>query len=317
MLISHVRRIPLFKGFSATALKAVASCIEVQELDEHRLLFRQDQKRDKFFIVLQGAILIERTILGHEEPLAAFKPYDIIGEGALYAPSGKHQHSARALEPHTMVASISVYHLFQLFRKHPETALLLNRSLLAIVNERLGRTNEKLLTLFATSTLTHRFNRASALAHSVTDTLHKLFRVRKALLLSIDAHTNTVIPLSQAGYRRKLPARLSLKADPLLLQLSSNLKPIIITPPLWQKHYENSFYASDNMLIVPLVHQKELLGAIVLTDKTNRHHFGFNNEILLSAIARQLAPALEELSRQEWQKNERLLKAEFIDPFKA
>ncbi len=317
MLVSQLRNIPLFKGFSAAALKTVAAYIQVHELDERRLLFRQDQKRDKLFIVLSGAILIERHLLDHQEPLAAFKPYNVIGEAALFAPSGKHEHSGRALESQTTVASLSVYHLFQLFRRHPETSLLLNRSLLAIINERLSRTNEKLLTLFATSTLIHHFQRQDQLADSVTDTLHKLFRVRKALLLSIDSRAQQAEILSTSGYRRSLSKKISIKADPLLLQLRTTLKPLIITPQKWQKQYQNSVYASQNMLMSPLLHQGELIGVIILTDKINRHHFGFNNEILLSAIARQIAPALEELRLQEWQKNERQLKAEFIDPFRA
>ncbi len=315
MLISELKKIPLFKSLSRQALIQLAGFVKVETYDIHRLVFREGQKRDRLYIVLQGGLLIEKTILGVQEPLAAFKPYEVVGESIFFSAGGTHEHSGRTLETNTQLLEISTYQLAKLFRDQPKAAQDLQQLMLRTITERLSRTNDKLLTLFAISKLPSNIvTREELLTHLLRDLL-KLFRVKHALVARFEPIGRRIYIEYALGYRKTPNKIIRLDQDTLMSLVYSSKKPLIITPENWEKKFNTADYQSKNMLLCPIMSHHQITGCIVLTDKINGHYFSPNNNILLSAIAQQIGPMLDQLTQRELEKNQANLKQTYIEPF--
>jgi CRP-like cAMP-binding protein len=315
MLISDLKKIPLFKPLSRQALIQLAGFVKVEDYDIHRLVFKEGQKRDRLYIVLKGGLMIEKTILGIQEPLAAFKPYEVVGESIFFSAGGTHEHSGRTLQAGTQLLELSTYQLAKLFRDHPRAAQELQQVMLRTVTERLSRTNDKLLTLFAISKLPSNIStREELLTHLLRDLL-KLFRVKRALVARFEPLGRRIYLEQTLGYRQPLQKILKLDQDTLMSLVFSSKKALIITPERWEKKYNTADYQSKNMLLCPIMSHHAVTGCIVLTDKINGHHFSPNNDILLTTINQQIGPILDQLAQRELEQNQTNLKQTYIEPF--
>ncbi|MFH0873861.1 MAG: Crp/Fnr family transcriptional regulator [Candidatus Komeilibacteria bacterium] len=318
MLVSELQKIPFFRSFSKTASKQLASFVKTLTLNENEILFREGSKRDKVYLVNTGAVLIEQNILGQAEPLAVFQPYDVVGETSIYAPGTNHTHTARALYPNTTVIELSLYQLLKVFQDHPAAAQAAQLYFIRMLNERLSRTNHKLLTLFALSKLASSYHNRPALIEALLADLKKLFRVKKVLLASFEPLTKRIRIEKTLGYRNSLtPEFSSLMSDTVMSLVYNTGKPAIITPQNWEKKFSTAKYASQDMLLCPIKHQLEITGCLLIAEKDNGHHFSLNNQILLQAISEQIGPVLEELKQEEWERNKQQLKRPYIDPFRS
>jgi CRP-like cAMP-binding protein len=315
MVISELKKIPLFKTLSRQALIQLAGFVKVETYPTHRLVFREGQKRDRLYIVLKGSLIIEKTILGVQEPLAAFKPYEVVGESIFFSAGGSHNHSGRTLAPETTLLEISTYHLAKLFRDNPRAASDLQQHMLRTITERLSRTNDKLLTLFAISKLPSNINTREELLTNLLRDLLKLFRVKQALVARFEPLGRKIYIEYTLGYRRKLTSSLKLDQDTLMSMVYSTKKSLVITPENWEKKFSNADYQTKNMLLCPIMSHHQITGCIILADKINGHYFSPNNDILLTAIAQQIGPMLDQLAQRELEKNQANLKNTYIEPF--
>jgi|GEM_PF-5948071 len=315
MLISELKKIPLFKTLSRQALIQLAGFVKVESYSIHRLVFKEGQKRDRLYIVLKGGLMIEKAILGIQESLAAFKPYEVVGESIFFSAGGSHEHSGRTLEPDTQLLEISTYQLVKLFRDHPRAARDLQQLMLRTITERLSRTNDKLLTLFAISKLPSNIKSREELLTNLLHNLLKLFRVKKAFIARFEPLGRRIYLERTLGYHRALTKVLKLDQDTLISLVYSSKKSLIITPERWEKKYNSAEYQSKNMLLCPIMSHHQVTGCIVLTDKINGHYFSPNNDILLTAIAQQIGPMLDQLAQRELDRNQANLKQTYIEPF--
>ena len=316
MLVTELQKIPFFRSFNKTASKQLASFVKTISLQENAILYREGSKRDKVYIVTKGAIIIDQNILGQSEPLAVFQINDVVGETSIYAPGSSHSHTARALYPDTTVLELSLYQLLKVFREHPGASHEAQLYFIRMLNERLSRTNHKLLTLFALSKLASSYHRRQPLVEALLSDLIKLFRVKKVLIASFEPLTKRIRVEKSQGYRGSaVPEFISLLSDTVMSLVYNTGKPLLITPDRWEKKFSTAKYATKEMLLCPIKHRREVTGCLILADKTNGHHFSLNNQILLQAISEQIGPVLEDLKQEEWERNKQQLKRPYIDPF--
>lgn len=81
--IAAMARAPLFALLEAEALRLLAFAAETRNLRPGDVLFRRGEPSDGGFVVVRGAIALERA--EGEAPLIA-RPGDLIGRNALFAP---------------------------------------------------------------------------------------------------------------------------------------------------------------------------------------------------------------------------------------
>jgi CRP-like cAMP-binding protein len=112
-------RIPLFALFEPGALRALALSSDAQALRAGDLLFRRGEESDGGYILASGSV----ALTAHDDgrpPLHVLRPWALIGEMALVAPSWR-PITAQAREP-TTVLKISRKLFHHILEQHPLTA---------------------------------------------------------------------------------------------------------------------------------------------------------------------------------------------------
>jgi len=316
MLQKQLKQISFFRHWPQAALVQLAKVAELKTYDANRIIFKEGGTRDRLQIVISGAVVVEKNILGQQEPLAVFKPYDILSEHVIVSPGGKHHHTGKSYVPDTTILTISVLELLKIFRHHPRAAFFSHQATLSILNTRLEQTNDKLLTLFAISKLSNTAKNVADLGETLLETLLKIFEVKKGLLCSFEPAGQKANIIAALGYGKKyIPDNIALSSDTVLSLIYNTHKSLIISSQNWERKFSSAAYATKNMLLVPLAIKKRLVGCIILADKNNNNMFSLNNEILLMAIAEQIAPILDQFEQEEYQRNAINIHQRYIDPF--
>jgi len=117
--IDNLTRIPLFAIFETGALRNLAFASETRLLRAGEVLFRRGEESDGGFILTMGSIGLATRDDGRE-PAHVLRPWAVLGEMALVAPSLRPA-TARALEP-TTVLKIGRATFHQILEQHPGTA---------------------------------------------------------------------------------------------------------------------------------------------------------------------------------------------------
>jgi GAF domain-containing protein len=136
------------------------------------------------------------------------------------------------------------------------------------------------------------------------------------LFLTVSQTSQKLIVQHSVGYKN-LPANtyIDINKDPLLGKLYKEPSTKIFHRDDWTKEYINLPYTANALIVSPITLGKKAIGFIILGDKSNGRGFSMNNQILLGAIATQIAPALEEQRLLTLQASAEDLKRVYIDPF--
>lgn len=116
--IENLRRIPLFAAFEPDALQMLAFSLETRVFRAGDILFRAGDESDGGFVLILGSVGLSTDDASGD--LRVIRPWALIGEMALVAPSRRHV-TARAREP-SSVLKISRPFFHQLLEQHPATA---------------------------------------------------------------------------------------------------------------------------------------------------------------------------------------------------
>ena len=142
MLLDLLGQNHLFAGLSADYLKRLAD-IGVEETHGDDFIFREGDRGDKFYLILDGAVRISRTVSGMgEEALAILRPGQSFGEMSLIDDAPRSA-DARVHEP---------CRLFSIRKEDIEDLLFVDRdlayellwNLVRLLSARLRETNDKM-----------------------------------------------------------------------------------------------------------------------------------------------------------------------------
>ena len=118
-----VRRLSPFKGFSSDQERRLLSACSLRRFDAGATLFRRGEEPDGFFVVLEGAVVVE----GELGELARLGPGEFVGEHS--ALSGERRGvTVSAAEP-LLAAHLGTNALTELSRLRPDVAAMLYRNL--------------------------------------------------------------------------------------------------------------------------------------------------------------------------------------------
>lgn len=118
----EIQTLPIFRKLNTEELEYLFEESNRREVAEGDYLFEQDdESSDCFFIVLDGAIGIEKDMRNENELVATMEPGDFFGELGLFS-DNKRLASAVATEPAT-VLEVSQSALGKLKAQHPEAVI--------------------------------------------------------------------------------------------------------------------------------------------------------------------------------------------------
>ncbi|MBK8428551.1 MAG: SpoIIE family protein phosphatase [Lewinellaceae bacterium] len=137
MSINLLSKIPLFAGLPVHELDEIISGLDVIELDDRQILFREGDPGEHFFVVLGGVL---EVLMAEDKPeellLNVLHEGEYLGEMSLLMPGGHRTASVRARGKSTLL-SLSRGQFMDITKKHPELAI----SMVQVLSQRLDATN--------------------------------------------------------------------------------------------------------------------------------------------------------------------------------
>ena len=184
------------------------------------------------------------------------------------------------------------------------------------LKKRLDHANNKLVTLFAGGKIIASYDNLTDISQHIIEVINRVIPVNKALFLTASSTSQKLTVRHSFGYKN-LPINtyLNINKDPLLGKLYLEPKTKIFYKHDWTKEYNELPYVANSLIVAPIILTKKAIGFIILGDKNNGRDFSMNNQILLDAIATQIAPALEEQRLSNLKASADDLKRVYIEPF--
>lgn len=130
-------KIPLFAGLPAQELDEIISTLDVRDLADREILFREGELGEHFYVVLNGVLEVLMAEGTPEELLLnVLYEGEYLGEMSLLMPGGHRTASVRAKGKSTLL-SLSRAQFMDITKKHPELAI----SMVRVLSQRLDATN--------------------------------------------------------------------------------------------------------------------------------------------------------------------------------
>ncbi len=137
MTINLLSKIPLFTDLPLNELDLLISALDVKEMKDRDILFREGDLGEHFYVVMKGELeVIMAEGQADELLLNVLHEGEYLGEMSLILPGGHRTASVRARGQSTLL-SMSRTQFLDLTRKHPE----LSTSMVRVLSQRLDNTN--------------------------------------------------------------------------------------------------------------------------------------------------------------------------------
>ncbi len=137
MSINLLSKIPLFADLPVKELDGILSALDVKELADREILFREGDSGGHFYIVMKGILEVLMAAGQSEEMLLnILREGEYLGEMSLIMPGGHRTASVRARGDSTLL-SMSREQFLELTAKHPELSI----SMVRVLSQRLDATN--------------------------------------------------------------------------------------------------------------------------------------------------------------------------------
>ncbi|HEX9667617.1 MAG TPA: cyclic nucleotide-binding domain-containing protein [Thermodesulfobacteriota bacterium] len=97
-LKSFISKHPFFKGLSKTYLDLILACASEARFDPGEIIFRENERANTFYIILQGNVAIEALMAPERDPIVVLNlgEGDVLGWSWLFPPHRWH-FDARAI----------------------------------------------------------------------------------------------------------------------------------------------------------------------------------------------------------------------------
>lgn len=137
MTVNLLSQIPLFTDLPVIELDGILAAMDVKELVDKEILFREGDPGEDFYVVTKGVVEVLMAAGQQEELLLnIMREGEHFGEMSLIMPGGHRTASVRARGESTLL-SMSRTQFLDLTRKHPE----LSTSMVRVLSQRLDATN--------------------------------------------------------------------------------------------------------------------------------------------------------------------------------
>ncbi|MCB9803019.1 cyclic nucleotide-binding domain-containing protein [Candidatus Nomurabacteria bacterium] len=313
-----LEQITLFQNLSKSELKIVSNFLLEKNYQAEDKIFKKDSIRDKVIIIKDGLVKLQTEIADHQEIIALFKDGDFLGEMAFLEKGSHHQHSLEVASPRLSTLEFSVYHWYKILKEHPEISRKIYQNIAISLKNRLDHANNKLVTLFASGQIIAKYDNIEDISRHLIEIIQKVIPCQKTLFITSSQGNERFVVRHLSGYKNiKLGEIFNANQDPLLEEIMTKAETKIFQKNTWPKNFINLKYVSNSLIVAPIKIARKITGFIILADKLNGRAFSMNNQILLEAIATQIAPIIEEERLLNFQNSSDDLKRVYIDPFSS
>jgi len=135
--LNLLSKIPLFAGLPMPELDDLVASLDVRDLNDKEILFREGDPGDHLFVVMKGVL---EVLMAEDSPeeflLNVLYEGEYLGEMSLITPGGHRTASVRS-RGNSQLLSMSRSQFLDITKKHPELAI----SMVRVLSQRLDATN--------------------------------------------------------------------------------------------------------------------------------------------------------------------------------
>lgn len=313
-----VRTLPVFAHCTPAEHERLAFSALKRELTAGEVLFRAREAREDFFVLLSGDIQIASEFYGREQTVVVYHPEAFIGLQALLDEPSVHTNSATVLSPTASVLQWTRAVLRSIAHEHPEVLSNIVLTAAASLEERLQYANRKLFAFYTVARILRRSGSVRAVGAEILSVAAHSTHASKGLFLLIDPLRGMLTPMAILGFENTSAMNTWVgryERDAYVGLVHRQRQPLIIAreravahvPPYW----------TGSMLLVPLIVAARSVGVLLLADRTHGRPFAQNSEMMLEAIAQQLADAFERGRLTQQQQAARDLHRVYVGPYSS
>lgn len=292
--LETLKKIPLFAELDEDTLLDVGQIAELKEFAPGELIYEERSEGDAFYIVDQGRVVVSKVIDWddmREKTLATLGSGVFFGEMSLLDDEPRSATIRAEGQARLLVIDRASFHMLLQASSLVATKLLLN--IVRTVNRRLRQTNTELVTLYDTGKIIGSVRDLTTLADQIMERLVETLLVEKGLLLLENPYSSEIEVAHAVGYSIEDQALFTLRKDMGLLgELWKSRQPIAQEGPL-QESLVKAGFETENMLLVPLVNNEVMIGALVLCNTFSGEPFNSDDMNLVQGVASQVATAVE------------------------
>lgn len=293
--VARIKSIPLFSELTGAQLSVIANMASGRSVKKGDALFKAGDPRATFFVVLSGAVHIYRQFEDEVQTLAILGKNEFAVETALVDPTLKHEHVGEVLLDGELL-EIQGSAFREASKQHLETTSRIYAEIIENLSKRLHHANNKIVTIYSTGKIAATYSDLDNLTDLLLTTILEIISAKRALFALFDPLTSKAVIREAKGYENDQTMKnldIPLTKDPILGTIHQSRQNLVITEEQYKREPAlHTKYASRNMLGVPLYVQNRVIGAILLGDKEGGEEFSYNNQILLSIIAKQVVLAV-------------------------
>lgn len=291
----YIASIPYFQALSPEEQSALAGIAAIRTIPRGTMLFRPDEPRKTFLVVMSGQMHIYSLFNGEVQTLALLEPGDFAVESALVNATYKHDHFGEmAVDGEVLEIDGKEFATFR--ASHPAIANTIYGQIILNLTERLHHANNKLVTIYTTGKIASTYDNLDNLSELLLKTILTIIKAKRGLFVLYKPLEGKAVIREAIGYGNVQQIKnldILLSSDPILGEIYNTNNEVSITEDMFKKDKRlHTQYASKSMLGVPLAIGQKVIGAILLGEKENAHAFSVNNRVLVSIIARQVVSVI-------------------------
>jgi CRP-like cAMP-binding protein len=303
----------LFKNFSDNILSKLSQYVFEKDYEENEIIFKEGDPGDSLCIVEQGEVAIRRLVDKNQtkrKTLAIIEKGDFFGEMAIF--EGKPRSASAVASLKTKILFIKKEDFWNLLKEEPDTAVT---NLLAInraMSERLRVANQNFITTFEVGQIISAVNDMQSLFEQVLEQLAYSMEKADAIFFALyNEFTETFMIVSKKGEEAsKIREEELTKEDSVIKDIIQNKKAIYIENIDMTEEYPDlvhKIFDGKSVIIAPVFLSEKLLGVLFVVCFKEYDAFNQTNKLLAGTVARQLAPAIEDLKHRQEEENRKRL----------
>jgi CRP-like cAMP-binding protein len=307
------KKLELFKNFSDNILSKLSQYVFEKDYDENEIIFKEGDPGDSLCIVEQGEVAIRRLVDKNQtkrKTLAIIEKGDFFGEMAIF--EGKPRSASAVASLKTKILFIKKEDFWNLLKEEPGTAVT---NLLAInraMSERLRVANQNFITTFEVGQIISAVNDMQSLFEQVLEQLAYSMEKADAIFFALyNEFTETFMIVSKKGEEAsKIREEELTKEDSVIKDIIQNKKAIYIENIDMTEKYPDlvhKIFDGKSVIIAPVFLSEKLLGVLFVVCFKEYDAFNQTNKLLAGTVARQLAPAIEDLKHRQEEENRKRL----------
>ncbi len=310
-----LEKIPLFTGLAKSEITQLGNFLLDKKYAVDTYVYQDQKIADRLIIIASGQAGLEAQIDSQRQIIALFNKHEFIGENSLLTNVRYHQHSLKVIKP-LETLELSQRHWPKIIKQAPKIAEKIYKNTAGILYQRLEHADNKLTALFAISQTISRQSNLNNIANFVLDIILNVIPSQAALFMTYSQTTDKLhIYQSRNFIGIKNNTYHTPSSLPIFQDLIRHPRTLILGPNDWlprQQLWPGQTKAT--MIIAPICLTQKVIGFIVLKNKHGKQEYSANNQILLEAVAAQLAAIIQHSRLIGLEEATADLKKTYIDP---